>query len=236
MKINLKKSLTLLIGTIVIAVFASFLFGDKFISSGNAESVSNISLSADLYVMYPELIKKINAMPESFNLAELRKLEAEYGVDLNINLEDKKFFGVMVNYENIKEYGIGMILGLLASLLFFLKYLKKGSVDETQEEKLGSNFLIYLNLYVTAPIIIFILHILDMQLGWTSSGVFIPIGLVSGAFLSIILLLVTIAYFIKTAKNIMSTWALIVEMFAPFLLVLILLIIYPLYFAVGQYL
>lgn len=236
MKIDLKKSLVLLVGTIMLAVFASFASGDKFISTDRVESVSNISIPSDIYVMYPELVKKLDAMPESFDLMELKNLEAEYGADLNINFENKKFLGVMVNYENVKEYSIGIIFGLISSLWFFFKYLRRRSVEETPDEKFGSNFLIYLNLYVTAPVIVLTLHILDMQLGWTSSGVFIPMGLVSGSLLSLLLLFATIAFFIKKAKNSMSIWLLFLRILEPFLWIAILLIIYPIYFEFLQYL
>lgn len=236
MKINLKKSLTLFIGTIIIVIFVSSTLGENFISNDNVESVSNLSIPSDVYAMYPELIKKIDAMPDSFDLIELGKLEAEYGVDLTINFENKRFLGVMVNYENVKEYSIGIIFGLLVSFLFFLKYLSSRNIIESQDEKLGSNFLIYLNLYITVPIIIFVLHVLDMQQGWTSSGVFIPIGLVLGSFLSAILLFATIGYFIRTAKNSMSIWSLFLRILEPFLWIAILLIIYPIYFEFLQYL
>jgi len=226
----------LFFGTIMVAVFVSFAFGDKFISTDNMESVSNISLPSDVYVMYPELIKKLDALPGSLDLTELRKLEAEYGIDLNINFENKRFFGVMVNYRNAKEYSIGIIFGIFAALLFLFKYLGSRNIPETQEEKSGSNFLIYLNLYVISPIIIFTLHFLDLQQGWTSSGVFIPMGLVTGAFLALVLFIITIISFIRTAKKSLSGRAILWKIIEPIIWIIALLVIYTVYFEWIQYL
>lgn len=190
MKIYLKKSLTLLIATTMIAVYLFCIF------------VFNL----------------LNSSPP------------------NIFIENRNFLSVMVNNELNKDASIGIIFGLISSLFFYLIYLGTKHVEDTPAEKLSSNFIIYLNLYITTPFFVFIFHILDWNFGWTTSGVFIPMGLVSGSFLSILLLLATIIFYVKKAKNCMSTWQLIVGIFAPFLIILLLLIIYPLYFEFSYYL
>lgn len=222
MKVNLKKSIVLFFGTVLYLFFVSLIVGDNFVSFDEEQGISAVVQNE-----YPQYLKDIKERTFSeADTVELRRLEAEYYRDMPV----KNISGVIVHTRNIREYSIGIIFGFIVALVFLLKYFKSRNSIEADEEKFGSNFIIYLCLYIISPIIISTFHFFDLWLGWTTSGVFIPLGLTLGTLITIVVFFATTVYFIRTAKNYMSTRILFWRIVEPILWIVALVFIYVAYF------
>lgn len=128
--------------------------------------------------------------------------------------------------EHDEDYIVALVYGFLVAIVFFLLYVANKNDIETQEEKLASNFIIYLNIYIISPLLVGFLGMV------ISDWLDLIFGIIVAFF---VLFFATVVYYIRTAKNIVSTKIIIWRITAPFLWMPLLVLIYLAYFSIKDW-